>query len=77
MAEKVLVEKVVENLTELNCSVVGDNTLFETSLIEQVYGADEILSFKDKYMSDSSSKSGPSKGMASTGRKIPAQPPQE
>ena len=70
--EKILVEKVVENLKELNCSVVGDNFLYETSLIEEVYGEDEILSFKDKYMSDSSSKRGPSKGMASTGRKVPA-----
>jgi len=70
--EKILVEKVIENLCELNCSVLGDNYLYETSLIEEVYGSDEILSYKDKYMSDSSSKNGPSKGMASTGRKIPA-----
>jgi len=70
--EKILVEKVVENLCELNCSVVGDNSEYETSLIEEVYGSDEILSYKDKYMSDSSSKNGPSKGMASTGRRIPA-----
>ena len=70
--EKILVEKVIENLCELNCSVVGDNSSYETSLIEEVYGSDEILSYKDKYMSDSSSKNGPSKGMASTGRKIPA-----
>ena len=68
--EKILVEKVVENLTELNCSVLGDNSYFEASLIEQVFGSDEILSYQDKYMSNNS-KTG-SKGMASTGRKIPA-----
>lgn len=73
--EKILVEKVIENLCELNCSVVGDNYSYEASLIEEVYGSDEILSYKDKYMSDSSSKNGPSKGMASTGRKVPADLP--
>ena len=37
--EKILVEKVIENLCELNCSVVGDNNSYETSLIEEVYGS--------------------------------------
>ncbi len=71
--EKILVEKVVENLCELNCSVLGDNSNYEASPIEQVYGSDEILSYKDKYMSNGSK--GGSKGMASTGRKIPADIP--
>ena len=65
--EKIIVEKVIENLKELNCSVLGDNFHYEASLIEQVYSSDEILSFKDKYLSN-----GKSKGMASTGRKVPA-----
>ena len=65
--EKIIVEKVIENLKELNCSVLGDNSHYEASLIEQVYSSDEILSFKDKYLSN-----GKSKGMASTGRKVPA-----
>jgi len=73
--EKILVEKVIENLCELNCSVVGDNYNYEASLIEEVYGSDEILSYKDKYMSGS--KTGASKGMASTGRKIPADIPKK
>lgn len=71
--EKILVEKVVENLCELNCSVVGDNSEYEASLIEEVYGSDEILSYQDKYMSGG--KNAPSKGMASAGRKIPADLP--
>ena len=32
--EKILVEKVVENLFELNCSVLGDNSSFEASLMK-------------------------------------------
>ena len=67
--EKILVEEVVEDLKELNISVLGDNTSYELSDIEEVYGSDEILSYKDKYMSGGK---GASKGMASTGRKIPA-----
>lgn len=69
--DKILIEKLVQNMTELNCSVVGDAYGYETSLIEEVYGSDEILSYKDKYMSNGAKKTG-SKGMASAGRKIPA-----
>lgn len=66
--EKVLVEKALEDFKELNISVVGDNSNYELSEIEEVYGSDEILSYQDKYMSGSKG----SKGMASAGRKIPA-----
>ena len=69
--EKIIVEKVVENLCELNCSVVGDNTKYECGAIEEVYGQDEILSYADKYLGNGKKKM-PSKGMASTSRKIPA-----
>lgn len=65
--EKVLVEKVVSNLKELNCSVVGGNGIYEASLIEEVFASKDLLSYEDKYMS-----SGKSKGMASAGRKVPA-----
>lgn len=65
--EKILVEKLVNNLKELNCSVLGDSFSYEASEIEEVYSSDEILSYKDKYLS-----SGKSKGMASAGRKVPA-----
>lgn len=67
--EKILIEEVVEDLKELNISVLGDNYSYELSDIEEVYGKDEILSYQDKYMSGAK---GSSKGMASTGRKIPA-----
>lgn len=66
--EKILVEEVVKNLKELNISVVGDNKNYELSEIEEVFGSDEILSYKDKYLSGSKG----SKGMTSAGRKIPA-----
>lgn len=66
---KIVVEKVVENLTEINCSVLGDYVHQETSQLEEVMGIDEFLSYKDKYMGG---KKGSSKGMAATNRVIPA-----
>ncbi len=74
--DKILVEEIIPNMTELNCSVLGSNSYMETSVIEQVMGNDEILSFKDKYLASSSKKgavkAAGSKGMASTNRIIPA-----
>ncbi len=74
--DKILVEEIIPNMTELNCSVLGSNSYMETSVIEQVMGNDEILSFKDKYLASSSKKGAikvaGSKGMASTNRIIPA-----
>lgn len=66
---KIVVEKIVDNLTEINCSVLGDYTKCETSALEEVMGADEYLSYKDKYLGGG--KKG-SKGMVSTNRVIPA-----
>ena len=73
-AGKVLVEKAVQNLKEINCSVLGDCDEAETSECEEPVNSDEILSYEDKYISGGKggSKSGGSKGMASLKRKIPA-----
>ncbi len=68
---KVIVESVVSNLVEVNCSVYGDFEEQHASVVEEVMGNDEFLSFKDKYLG-SSDKTGSSKGMASTNRIIPA-----
>ncbi len=74
-AKRIIVEKAVMNLREINCSVLGDEELAEASVCEEPLRSDEILSYKDKYMSGSKgSKSGSgSKGMASVSRKIPAE----
>lgn len=72
--EKILVEKVVDNLVEVNCSVLGNYEYQSASEIEEVMGADEFLSYKDKYLGGSkgkTSKTG-SKGMVSTNRILPA-----
>ena len=72
--EKILVEKVVDNLVEVNCSVLGNYEYQSASEIEEVMGADEFLSYRDKYLGGSKgkiSKTG-SKGMVSTNRILPA-----
>lgn len=74
--EKILVEQIIPNMVELNCSVLGSGSYSEASAIEQVMGKDEILSFHDKYIGNKAKKvglkTGASKGMASASRVIPA-----
>ena len=70
--DRVLVEHAIESLREINCSVVGDCDECEASVCEEPIGNDEILSYEDKYLGGSKD-SGGSKGMASLGRKIPAE----
>lgn len=67
-AERVLVERAIVNLTEINCSVLGNQKRARASVCERPVGSDEILSYEDKYLGGSKS----SKGMASTKRVIPA-----
>lgn len=64
---KVVVEKAILNLVEVNASVIGNYEIKKVSSLEEVMGSDEILSFKDKYLSSSKSK-----GMVATSRVIPA-----
>ena len=75
-ASQVLCEKAITNLTEINCAVLGDTEKAEASECEQPARSDEILSYKDKYVSGGGgkkgAKTGGSKGMASLARKIPA-----
>jgi D-alanine-D-alanine ligase len=76
--EKIITEKVVKPMVELNCSVLGDCYHAEASVIEQVGSAssDELLSFQDKYQGGGKgakgAKTSGSKGMASTARIVPA-----
>ncbi len=68
--KKVLIEKAVSNLVEVNCSVVGNYENQEASVIEEVMSENDILTFSDKYEGNSKSKG--SKGMVNTDRIIPA-----
>lgn len=77
--EKVITEKVVRPMREINCSVLGDSYHAEASVLEEVASVshDELLSFKDKYQgggkaAKGAKSAGASKGMASTSRIVPA-----
>lgn len=75
---KVVVEKMVKDLKEVNISLIGNNESVKASAIEEVTNG--FLDFDKKYLggSKSSKKLGSknvnksSKGMASTIRKVPA-----
>ena len=67
-AEKILVEPAITNLREINCSVLGDNEECQASVCEEPIMKDEILSYKDKYLSGNLTK-----GMESLSRKLPAE----
>ena len=69
---KIVVEKAIENLIEVNASVMGNYENQKVSPLEEVMGEDEILSFTDKYLSNGKTKGASSKGMASTSRIVPA-----
>ena len=71
---KVIVEKAVPNLMEVNCSVLGNHIHQEVSAIEEVTSDDDFLTYQDKYIGGSKGKlkGTSSKGMASASRIIPA-----
>ena len=65
--KKIVVEKAVDNLIEVNCSVLGNYEEAKASVIEQVSTDNDLLTFDDKYTG-----SGKSKGIVNTSRIIPA-----
>lgn len=70
---KIVVEKAITNLTEVNCSVLGNYEYQELSVIEEVMSTDEFLTYKDKYLGSGAKKGTKgAKGMVATDRIIPA-----
>ena len=75
--EKIIVEKVVENLLEVDCAVIGNHSYMETSLIGEMLTNNKFLTFEDKYIGEGAKKSGSkklgaSKTVETAGFKIPA-----
>lgn len=70
---RLLVEKAIQPLMEINCSVLGNPDNARSSVCERPLGKAETLSFEDKYQSDG----GSNKGMASADRIIPADIPDD
>lgn len=80
---KIVVEKLVENLMEVNISVLGNYSNQQVSAIEQVIPTKDFLTYEDKYLGSSKNKGKiggkfkTSKGMVSTSRVIPAPLPKK
>ncbi len=70
-AARIIVEHMVEQLQEINCSVLGDCDEFETSVLEEPIKSTDILSYTDKYMGGTKG----TKGMQASAKKIPADLP--
>lgn len=73
---KLVVEKMIKNLKEINASVLGNSSKQKVSVLEEVTKSGEILSYEQKYMGNGSKggseDSMKSSGMASASRIIPA-----
>ncbi len=72
---RVLVERAVPNLREINCAVLGDADEARASACEEPLNAEDILTFGDKYLSGGSKKTGVSGGMTDLKRRCPAELP--
>lgn len=57
-ADRIIVEKAVEDLKEINCSVIGNLSESEVSVCEEPFFTDDILSYTDKYIGNGKSKGG-------------------
>ena len=49
-AERIIVEHMVEQLKEINCSVLGDADEHQSSVCEEPIKSGDFLSYEDKYM---------------------------
>lgn len=72
-SSRIIVEKMIEQLKEINCSVLGDCDDHQSSICEEPIKSGDILSYGDKYMGGSKTNA----GMQSSDKRIPAQIPGE
>ena len=66
---RVLIERAIMNLREINCAVLGDYEQAQASECEEPISSDEILSYEDKYVAGGK---GGSEGMRTAKRELPA-----
>lgn len=75
-SDRIIVEKAVTKLKEINCSVIGDVTNCNASVCEEPIFSDEILSYTDKYVGGNKTKGVPQQGqkaMAASKKRLPAE----
>ena len=70
---RLIVEHMVDQLQEINCSVLGDCDDYQMSVLEEPIKSGEILSYEDKYMGGTKG----AKGMQASQKRIPAERPKD
>ncbi len=70
---RIIVEDLVEDLQEINCSVLGDCDDYRMSVLEEPIKTGDFLSYEDKYMGGHKG----AKGMQASSKRIPAELPDE
>lgn len=72
-SSRIIVEHMIENLKEINCSVLGDADEHESSVCEEPIKSGKFLSYEDKYMGGTKTN----QGMQASEKRIPADLPEE
>ncbi len=72
-SQRIIVEHMIEQLKEINCSVLGDADEHLSSVCEEPIKSGDFLSYEDKYMGGTKT----SVGMAASDKRIPADLPEE
>ncbi len=72
-SQRIIVEHMVEQLKEINCSVLGDADDHISSVCEEPIKSGKFLSYEDKYMGGTKTN----QGMQSSDKRIPAELPEQ
>lgn len=72
-SQRIIVEHMIEQLKEINCSVLGDADEHQSSVCEEPIKTGDFLSYEDKYMGGSKTTA----GMQASEKRIPADLPEE
>lgn len=68
-SSRIIVEHMIKNLKEINCSVLGDADDHQSSVLEEPIKTGDFLSYEDKYMGGSKTTA----GMQASDKRIPAE----
>ncbi len=72
-SSRIIVEHMIEQLKEINCSVLGEADDCQSSVCEEPIKSGDILSYDDKYRGGTRTEA----GMQNAEKRIPAQIPEE
>lgn len=70
-SQRIIVEHMIEDMMEINCSVLGDADDHQSSVCEEPISSSDFLTYEEKY------GGGAKAGMQASEKKIPADIPQE